>query len=78
MRYPSSSRRSYREVLIAAGLTAALGVGSACAEPGAGTAPQPRADGQTPNGQNPSNGSADRSALAPPPGAHITTQGSRR
>jgi hypothetical protein len=33
MRYRSSSRLSYRNVLIAAGLAAGLGVGSACAEP---------------------------------------------
>jgi hypothetical protein len=46
---PISSRRSYREVLIAAGLTAALGVGTACVEPGAPAAAQPRADGQSPN-----------------------------
>jgi hypothetical protein len=49
MRQPLSSRRSYRDVLIAAGLTAALGVGTACAESGAAAA-QPHADGQSPNG----------------------------
>jgi hypothetical protein len=46
---PISSRRSYREVLIAAGLTAALGVGTACAEPAATCAVQPQADGQSPD-----------------------------
>jgi hypothetical protein len=58
MRHPLSSRRSYREVLIAAGLTAALGVGTACAERAA--APQPQADG---------NGSVDGSAVLQPAGA---------
>jgi hypothetical protein len=65
MRYPSSSKRSYREVLIAAGLSAALGVGTAYAEHGAASARQPQADGQrpndqTPNGQAPPNGTAER------------------
>jgi uncharacterized membrane protein len=63
MRYPSSTRRSYREVLIAAGLTAALGVGTACAEPGAADAPQ--AGGQASNGQNPT-GSVDCAAVPRP------------
>jgi hypothetical protein len=42
MRQPLSSRRSYRDVLIAAALTAALGVGTVCAEPGAAAAPPRR------------------------------------
>jgi hypothetical protein len=78
MRYPSSTRRSYRDVLIAAGLAAALGVGSAYAEPGSASARQPRADGQTPNGQNPPSGTADRSALLPAPTERVTARGSRR
>jgi hypothetical protein len=59
MRYRSSSRLSYRNVLIAAGLAVGLGVGSASAKAGAATAPQPRSDGQAPNAQTP-NTSADR------------------
>jgi hypothetical protein len=38
MRYRSSPRLSYRNVLIAAGLAASLGVGTACAEPTEATA----------------------------------------
>jgi hypothetical protein len=75
MRYPSSTRRSYREVLIAAGLTAALGVGTACAEPGAAAAAQ--AGGPTPNGQNPRE-SVDRAAVPRPSRAEGVTPGSRR
>jgi hypothetical protein len=60
MRHPLSSRRSYREVLIAAGLTAALGVSTACAEPAAAAAPQPQADG---------NGTVEGSAVLRPAGA---------
>jgi hypothetical protein len=51
MRQPSSSRLSYRNVLIAAGLAAALGVGSALAKPVTDTAPQqPLGGGQSPEG----------------------------
>jgi hypothetical protein len=49
MRYRSSSRLSYRNVLIAAGLAAALGVGTAHSKPGAGIAAQRHADRQTPD-----------------------------
>jgi hypothetical protein len=75
MRYPSSSRRSYRDVLIAAGLTAALGVGTAYAEPGAAAARQ--AGGQTPNGQSP-NGNVDRSDVPQPARADGMARGSGR
>jgi hypothetical protein len=61
MRYRSSSRLSYRNVLIAAGLAVGLGVGSASAKAGATSAPQPRSDGQSPNAQTP-NAAADRPA----------------
>jgi hypothetical protein len=51
MRHASSSRFSYRNVLIAAGLAAALGVGSAFAKPVTNTAPQqPLGSGQSPDG----------------------------
>jgi hypothetical protein len=51
MRQPSSSRLSYRNVLIAAGLAAALGVGGAFAKPVTNTAPQqPLGGGQSPEG----------------------------
>jgi hypothetical protein len=59
MRYRSSSRLSYRNVLIAAGLAVGLGVGAGDAKAGAATAPQPRSDGQSPNAQTP-NAPADR------------------
>jgi len=61
MRYRSSSRLSYRNMLIAAGLAAALGVGTTYAQPG--TAAQPHGDGQR-DGQTP-DGSADGSAASP-------------
>jgi hypothetical protein len=77
MRHPPSSRRSYREVLIAAGLTAALGVSTAQAEAGAASATQPHADGLTPNDQT-SNGPADRAAVPRPAGADGMGRGSRR
>ena len=60
MRYRSSSRLSYRNVLIAAGLAVGLGVGAASAKHGAATAPLPRSDGQSPNTQTP-NATADAS-----------------
>jgi hypothetical protein len=63
MRYRSSSRLSYRNVLIAAGLAAALGVGTAYARPGATIAAQPHRDGQTPQGSV--DGSAGRDMKAP-------------
>jgi len=50
MRHPSSSRLSYHNVLIAAGLAAALGVGTAFARPVTATAPQPLGGGQSPEG----------------------------
>jgi hypothetical protein len=50
MRHPSSSRLSYRNVLIAAGLAAALGVGTACAKPVTAPASQPLEGGQSPEG----------------------------
>jgi hypothetical protein len=50
MRYRSSSRLSYRNVLIAAGLAAALGVVSGHSESGAAIDAQPQRDGQTPDG----------------------------
>jgi hypothetical protein len=50
VRHRSSSRLSYRNVLIAAGLAAALGVGSAYARPGEASAGQPHGHGQTPKG----------------------------
>ena len=59
MRYRSSSRLSYRNVLIAAALAVGLGVGSGSAKTGAAAAPQPRSDGQSPNAQTP-NATADR------------------
>jgi len=49
MRHPASSRLQYRNVLIAAGLAAALGVGSALAEPVAADQ-QPHGDGRSPDG----------------------------
>jgi hypothetical protein len=45
MRYRPSSSLSYRNVLIAAGLAAGLGVGTACAEPADGVAAQPHSGG---------------------------------
>jgi hypothetical protein len=50
MRYRSSSRLSYRNVLIAAGLAAALGVVSGHSKSGAAIDAQPQRDGQTPDG----------------------------
>jgi hypothetical protein len=50
MRHASSSRFSYRNVLIAAGLAAALGVGTAFARPLAAAAPQPLGGDQSPEG----------------------------
>jgi hypothetical protein len=50
MRHASSSRFSYRNVLIAAGLAAALGVGTAFARPLPATAPQPLGGDQSPEG----------------------------
>jgi hypothetical protein len=50
MRYRSSSRLSYRNVLIAAGLAAALGVVTGHSKPGAAIDAQPQRDGQTPDG----------------------------
>jgi hypothetical protein len=51
MRHASSSRFSYRNVLIAAGLAAALGVGSAFAKAVTDTAPQqPLGGEQSPEG----------------------------
>jgi hypothetical protein len=63
MRHASSSRLSYRNVLIAAGLAAALGVGTAYAKPVTATSSQPRAGGQSPAGSAGSDpGSAPTSA----------------
>jgi hypothetical protein len=76
MRYRSSSSLSYRNVLIAAGLAVGLGVGAASAE-SAATAPQPRSDGQSPNGQS-ANGTIDRSAVLPSPLAEGMARGFRR
>ena len=50
MRHASSSRFSYRNVLIAAGLAAALGVGTAFAKPAITPASQPLGGGQSPQG----------------------------
>jgi len=50
MRHASSSRFSYRNVLIAAGLAAALGVGTAVARPVAATASQPPGGDLSPEG----------------------------
>jgi hypothetical protein len=61
MRQPSSSRLSYRNVLIAAGLAAALGVGSALAKPVSNTAPQQPVGG----GQSPDGSTAGTAAAAP-------------
>jgi hypothetical protein len=77
MRHPPSSRRSYREVLIAAGLTAALGVSAAQAEAGAASAMQPHGDGLTPNDQTPK-ASADRLSVPRPVRADGMARGSRR
>jgi hypothetical protein len=51
MRTRSWSRLLYRNVLIAAGLAAALGVGAACAEPGAALGAQSHRDGYKPQGR---------------------------
>jgi hypothetical protein len=75
MRYRSSSSLSYRNVLIAAGLAVGLGMGAASAD--AAAAPQPRSDGQSPNGQSP-NGSVDRLGFVPPALARAMARGSRR
>jgi hypothetical protein len=58
MRHAASSRFSYRNVLIAAGLAAALGVGSAFARPVAAAAPQPHGGGQSPDGSTGGNPAA--------------------
>ena len=50
MRYRSSSSLSYRNVLIAAALAAALGVVTGHSKPGAAIDAQPQRDGQTPDG----------------------------
>jgi hypothetical protein len=49
MRYRSSSRPSYRNVLIAAALAAALGVVTGHSTSGAAIDAQPQRDGQTPD-----------------------------
>jgi hypothetical protein len=50
MRYRSSSSLSYRNVLIAAALAAALGVITGHSKPGAAIDAQPLRDRQTPDG----------------------------
>ncbi|MFI4867390.1 MAG: hypothetical protein ACHQDB_09870 [Steroidobacterales bacterium] len=50
MRYRSSSSLSYRNVLIAAALAAALGVVTGHSKPGTGIDAQPQRDRQTPDG----------------------------
>lgn len=50
MRYASSSRLSYRNVLIAAGLAAGLQVSTAYAEPKSAPAAQPQSGDELPNG----------------------------
>jgi hypothetical protein len=81
MRYRSSSRLLYRNVLIAAGLAAALGVGAACAEPRAAVGAQPHADGHQPDGSiDASAGSRSKAAeaIAPQPRVDVTRRESRR
>lgn len=68
MRHPSSSRLSYRNVLIAAGLAAALGVGAAQSKPASADAAQPHPDGLTPDS------AVDGNAAVPPARAHILLQ----
>lgn len=50
MRHASSSRFSYRNVLIAAGLAAGLQVSTAYAEPKSAPAAQPHSGDEIPNG----------------------------
>jgi hypothetical protein len=50
MRYPSTSRLSYRNVLIAAGLAAGLGVSTVYSKPSDALAAQPQRDNPIPEG----------------------------
>jgi hypothetical protein len=70
MRYRSSSRLSYRNVLIAAGLAAALGVVSGHSKPGDTIDAQPQRDGQTPDGSG-----APAPAGSGPGGVRAAAQG---
>jgi hypothetical protein len=81
MRYRSSSSLSYRNVLIAAGLAAALGVGTAYTRPGEAIAAQPHANGQTPKGAVDGSAGRDlkaRAAAVPSAPADIRLRSLRR